>query len=86
MAKKGFYDIFEYVMNSDGVYYNEIQNYAWKNKIVHSRASVTIMLNWMVSFGLLERHVMVDVRPIRTVYNASKKGQDIMNKINNINI
>lgn len=86
MAKKGFYDILEHVINSDGLHYNEIQSYAWKNKIVYSRASVTTMLNWMVSFELLERRIVANARPIRTIYTASKKGLEAMNKINNLNV
>ena len=86
MSKKGFYDIFEYLMKHDGMYYNEILKYAQKNKIVDSRASITTMLNWMVLFGILERHVITDVRPMRTKYNVSNKGQKVLNKINNIGI
>lgn len=86
MSKKGVYDIFEYVRNNKGLHYNEIQKYALKNKIVESRASVTTMLNWMVAFGLVERRVIDDVRPIRTKYNISKKGLEVLNRINSLNL
>ncbi len=86
MSKKGFYDIFEYLMKHDGMYYNEILKYAQKNKIVDSRASITTMLNWMVSFGLLERHEITDVRPMRTRYNVSKKGQHALKDMKHIDI
>jgi DNA-binding HxlR family transcriptional regulator len=53
---------------------------------VDSRASITTMLNWMVSFGLLERHEITDVRPMRTKYNVSKKGQSALNKIKSFDL
>lgn len=86
MSKKGFYDIFEYVLDHNGLHYNEIQRYAWENRIVHSRASITTMLNWMVSFGLLEKHIVPDLRPIRTIYTVSQKGQDVLNKIKSLDL
>jgi DNA-binding HxlR family transcriptional regulator len=86
MSKKGFYDIFEYLMKHESMYYNEILKYAQDNKIVDSRASITTMLNWMVSFGLLERHEITDVRPMRTKYNVSKKGQSALNKIKSFDL
>ena len=86
MSKKGFYDIFEYLMKHEGMYYNEILKYAQNNDIVDSRASVTTMLNWMVSFGILERHEMTDVRPMRTKYNVSKKGQHALKSLKNVDV
>ena len=86
MSKKGFYDVSEYVIKHQGIHYNEILQYAQNNKIVESRASVTTMLNWMVSFGLLERHAITNVRPMRTKYNISKKGQNALNKIKSVDI
>lgn len=49
-------------------------------------ALITTMLNWMVSFGLLERHEITDVRPMRTKYNVSKKGQSALNKIKSLDL
>lgn len=86
MSKKGFYDIFEYLIDNPGLHYNEIQLHAWKHRIVRSRASVTTMLNWMVSFGLLDKHVISTIRPIRTLYNVSDKGQKALNKIKSLNL
>ncbi len=86
MSKKGFYDIFEYLIDNQGLHYNEIQRYAWERKIVCSRASITTMLNWMVSFGLLDKHIVTSIKPIRTIYNVSDKGQNALNKIKDLDL
>lgn len=84
MSKKGFCHVLEYVLTHEGSYYSEIQRYAQANGLVSNSASITTMLNWMVSFQLLQRHVVSNVRPIRIRYTATKKGQDAYRIISSI--
>lgn len=83
MSKKGFYDVFKYVKDNEGIHYNEVLKYAFDKKIVDSRASITIILNGLTDLGLLERCV-TPTRPIRTTYRISKKGSHIINKLKEI--
>ena len=80
MSKKGFYEVFNYVHEKKNVHYNEVLKHVLDKGIVDSRASVTIILNGLTNLGLLERTV-TDTRPIRTSYNVSKKGHQIIKNL-----
>ena len=77
MSKKGFYTILIYIKNHAEIHYNDVLKYAIKNKVVSSRASVTIILNGLTDLGLLDRSVSQG-RPIRTTYKVSNKGKTII--------
>lgn len=59
------------------MHYNDVLRYLLENRIISSRASVTIILNGLTDLGLLERNVSQD-RPIRTTYKVSKKGNIVL--------
>lgn len=80
MAKKGFYEILNYIAEKKTVHYNEVLRYALDKKVVDSRASITIILNGLTNLGLLERKV-TDARPIRTNYSVSKNGHQIIKNL-----
>jgi len=80
MAKKGFYEILNYIAEKKTVHYNEVLRHAMDKKIVDSRASITIILNGLTNLGLLERKV-TDERPIRTNYSVSKNGHQIIKNL-----
>lgn len=80
MAKKGFYEILNYIAEKKTVHYNEVLRHAIDKKIVDSRASITIILNGLTNLGLLERKV-TDERPIRTNYSVSKNGHQIIKNL-----
>jgi len=80
MSKKGFYDVLSYVCEKKSVHYNEVLRYVLDRRIVDSRASVTIILNGLTKLGLLERTV-TDTRPIRTKYQVSKTGHQIIKNL-----
>lgn len=77
MSKKGFYNILKCVDEQGNVQYNQVLKYAMGNKIVESRASVTIILNGLTNLGLLDRSV-INSRPVRTNYSVSKNGHNII--------
>lgn len=77
MSKKGFYDILNYVKESEDVHYNQVLKYALDKKIIDSRASITIILNGLTYLGLLERTV-ISTRPIRTNYKVTKTGNYVL--------
>lgn len=83
MSKKGFLDTLLYISNNTDVYYNEVQKYVIKKKIVSSQASVTIILNGLTNLGLLDR-VVIDRKPPRTSYSISKFGKNVLTKLNNL--
>ena len=79
MSKKGFFSVLKYVRVQENVSYNEVLKYAIDNKIVESKASITIILNGLTNLGLLERSVLAS-RPIRTNYNVTRNGQTVIKK------
>ncbi|CUR51361.1 protein of unknown function [Nitrosotalea devaniterrae] len=83
MSKKGFYEVLNYVYEKKSVHYNEVLNYVLDKKIVDSRASVTIALNGLTNLGLLERTV-TNARPIRTNYQVSKTGHQIIKNLRDL--
>ena len=85
MSKKGFYLILLYIKNHENIHYNEVLQYAIKNKVVNSRASITIILNELTDIGVLERTVSQN-RPIRTTYKVSNKGKLVIKHINEIEL
>lgn len=83
MSKKGFYETLKHVKKRRSIHYNEVLNYAIDNKIVSSKASITIILNGLTNLGLLERKV-TDDRPIRTLYSLTKDGEKILSKLSEL--
>ena len=83
MSKKGFHPILLYIKNHENMHYNEVLQYAIKNKVVSSRATITIILNELTGIGVLERTVSQN-RPIRTTYKVSNKGQLVIKHMNEI--
>ncbi|MHB8565522.1 MAG: winged helix-turn-helix transcriptional regulator [Nitrososphaerales archaeon] len=83
MSKKGFYPIFSFVSEKGEVRYNEVLKYALSNKIVESRATVTIVLNTLTDYHVLERSVSGN-RPVRTTYRLNKKGKLILHHLKEI--
>lgn len=73
MSKKGFYETLELVCERGSVHYSEILKYDLENKIVKSRATVTLILRGLSKMSLIKRTV-VDSRPVRTVYEPTAKG------------
>ncbi len=83
MSKKGFLPILKYVSEKGDVHYNDVLKYALTNKIVQSRATVTIVLNALTDFGLVDR-IISSTRPVRTTYRLNKKGRIILQYLQQI--
>jgi len=83
MAKTGFVETLEFVCKKGSVHYAEILNYNLENKIVQSRATVTIIIRNMSKMGLIKRTVM-DSRPVRTIYEPTEKGLKLMRHLQDI--
>lgn len=77
MSKKGYYETLSFICQKESVHYAEILDYALKNAIVQSRATVTLIVRNLAALGLIKRTI-VDSRPIRTVYQPTEKGQKLL--------
>jgi len=73
MSKKGFYETLELVCEKGPIHYSEILNHDLENKIVESRATVTLIVRGLSKMNLIKRTV-IDSRPVRTVYEPTAKG------------
>ncbi|WP_148701825.1 hypothetical protein [Candidatus Nitrososphaera evergladensis] len=76
-AKKRFYEVLAHIDEKGSMHYNDVMRYAFEQKLVRSRASITIILNGLTKMGLLERTVM-DSRPMRTTYDLTRKVRSIL--------
>jgi len=76
MSKKGFYETLKFI-GENPAHYADILSYALKNKIVKSRATVTVILNTLTSLELTKR-TLVDAKPIRTRYEVTEKGMKLL--------
>jgi len=85
MSKKGFYDVLGYIKEHPEMHYNDVLRYLLENKIISSRASVTIILNGLTDLGVLERNVSQD-RPIRTTYKVSRKGNTVLKHMKELEV
>lgn len=83
MSKKGFYPILVYINERGEVHYNDVLRYALSNSVVDSRSTVTVVLNALTDFRLLDRTVSSE-RPIRTTYKLNKKGKNILQYLKQI--
>lgn len=83
MSKKGFYPILLFISEKGEVHYNDVLRHALSNKIVDSRSTVTVVLNALTDFELLDRTVSSQ-RPIRTTYRLNKKGKNILQYLKQI--
>ena len=66
------------------MYYNDILRYAYANKYVKTRASITSLVNLLTNLGILERTAITDTRPMRTRYSLTKKGKTILQQLKQI--
>jgi len=80
MSKKGFYETLEFVCEKESVHYAEILKYNLENRIVQSRATVTLIVRDLSKMGLIKRTVM-DSRPIRTIYQPTEKGLKLFRQL-----
>jgi len=83
MSKKGFYETLEFMCEKGSVHYAEILKYDLENKIVQSRATVTIIVRNLSKMSLTKRTVM-DSRPIRTLYQPTEKGLKLLRHLKSI--
>lgn len=77
MSKKGFYETLEFICERESVHYAEILKHNLEDRIVRSRATVTLILRGLSKMGLIKRTV-VDSRPIRTLYKPTEKGLKLL--------
>lgn len=77
LSKKGYFSLLLHISSNEAIHYNDVLKHAITNKIVKSRASITIILNDLTDLGILDRTVSQD-RPIRTTYKVSNKGKIVI--------
>lgn len=77
MSKKGFYETLEFICERESMHYAEILKHNLDDRIVRSRATVTLILRGLSKMGLIKRTVM-DSRPIRTLYQPTEKGLKLL--------
>jgi DNA-binding HxlR family transcriptional regulator len=83
MSKRGFYETLKFICERGSVHYSEILNHDLKERVVESRATVTLIVRELVRLGLIERQV-IDSRPIRTVYKPMEKGRRLLQHLQDI--
>jgi DNA-binding HxlR family transcriptional regulator len=83
MSKKGFYETLEFVCERRSVHYGEILKYDLENRVVQSRATVTLIVRGLSNLKLIKRTIM-DTRPIRTVYQPTEKGLKLLKHLKEI--
>lgn len=83
MSKKGFYETLIFICEKGSIHYCDILDYNLSNRIVQSRATVTLIIRSLTRLGLIKR-IVVDSRPIRTIYQPTKKGQELLKHLNAI--
>ncbi len=83
MSKKGFYKTLEFVCEKQSAHYSEILKYDLDNRIVQSRATITLIVRSLSKMDLIRRIVM-DSRPIRTVYQPTEKGLKLMRHLKDV--
>jgi DNA-binding HxlR family transcriptional regulator len=83
LSKKGFYDALLFIKSKGTVHYAEVLDYCMKNRVVDSRATVTIVLNGLTDLGLVNRMVS-QTRPVRTSYQLTEKGKKILEYLEKI--
>jgi DNA-binding HxlR family transcriptional regulator len=80
MSKKGYYETLSFICQKGSTHYAEILDYNLENAIVQSRATVTLIVRNLAALGLIKRTI-VDSRPIRTIYQPTEKGQNLLNHL-----
>ena len=65
------------------MHYAEILKYNLENRIVQSRATVTLIVRGLSKIGLIKRTVM-DSRPIRTLYQPTEKGLKLLRHLSDM--
>jgi len=83
MSKKGFYETLEFVCEKESVHYAEILKHDLENRIVQSRATVTLIVRGLSKMNLIKRTVM-DSRPIRTLYQPTEKGLKLLRHLQDV--
>ena len=83
MSKKGFYETLEFVCERGPVHYADILDHDLKGSVVKSRSTVTLVIRELTKLGLIKR-IVIDSRPIRTVYEPTEKGQRLLQLLQDI--
>lgn len=78
MAKKGFPEVLGYIGAKGPVYYNDILQFALKEKLVKSRASIPALVNGLYKLGVVDRQEITSLRPMRTQYSINKRGRAVL--------
>jgi DNA-binding HxlR family transcriptional regulator len=78
LSRKGFYEILCKIEEAESMYYNDILRYAYEKKYVKTRASITSFVNILTDLHILDRTVVTEKRPVRTMYGLSSKGKVIL--------
>ena len=83
MSKKGFYETLIFICEKGSVHYADILDYNLSNRIVQSRATVTLTIRGLTRLELIKRTV-IDSRPVRTIYQPTEKGQKLLQHLHAI--
>ena len=83
LARKGAYQIFLQIKENGPMYYNDVLNYALEEQLFKSRASVTVILNCLTDYGLLDR-MIINARPSRTQYSVNDMGDKMLRHLEDI--
>jgi DNA-binding HxlR family transcriptional regulator len=83
MSKKGFFETLEFICEKESVHYADILKFSVENQIVQSRATVTLIVRGLLKLNLIKRTVM-DSRPVRTIYEPTEKGSELLRHLREI--
>jgi len=83
MSKKGFFETLELVCEKGSVHYAEILKHDLEKNVVESRATVTLIVRGLSKMNLIKR-IVIDSRPVRTVYQPTAKGLKLLQLLKEI--
>lgn len=78
MGKKGFPEVLAHIDAHGPLYYNDILEFALRERLVMSRASIPALVNGLYELRLVDRKEITSARPMRTQYTISKKGKSVL--------
>lgn len=84
MGKKGFPEVLARLEEQGPMYYNDILNFALKQRLVKSRASIPGLVNGLYKLGVVDRQEITKTRPMRTQYSINKRGKTILSYLHHI--
>ena len=84
MGKKGFPEALAYIDERGPMYYMDILDFALKEKLVKSRASIPALVNGLFALGLVDRQELTNQRPIRTRYTINRRGKAVLSYLRQI--